>query len=174
MLEKSLYSILLALHNIALVACVAGPFYMARIVKARAPYGNRVIYEMDRLEEDVVTTQPVICFVAIVVLYVTGIGFPVVYFLFHGELRETSAVAAAGFWVKQALVLGMVAIQFYGAFVLNPRLKELFARFGPGQTPDPHDEAEFFRVRALRKKWCDRCLWLGILVLVVTPLIRWF
>ena len=174
MLEKWIYSALLALHNLALVGCVAGPFYMARIVKARARYGNKIIYDMDRLEEDVITTQPKICFWMIVVLYVTGIGFPAVYFLYHGQLRETSSIAAAGFWVKQGLVLGMVAIQFYGAFVLNPRLKELFARFGPGRTPDPRDEAEFFRVRALRKKWCDRCLWLGILVLVVTPLIRWF
>ncbi|NCO39615.1 MAG: hypothetical protein GW911_18330 [Armatimonadetes bacterium] len=57
----------------------------------------------------------------IILLYATGIGFPVVYLLFHGELRETSTVAATAFWVKQLLVLGLVAIQFYGTFVLNPR-----------------------------------------------------
>lgn len=173
-MEKAIYSVLLALHNIALVGCVAGPFYMARIVKARAKYEKKIIYNMDRLEEDVITTQPMICFFMIIVLYATGIGFPVVHHFFHGQLRETGTVAMAAFWLKQALVLGMVAIQFYGAFVLNPKLIEIFARFKEGEAPGPDDEIEFFSTRALRKKWCDRCLVLGILVLAVTPLIRWF
>lgn len=173
-MENAIYSVLLALHNLALVGCVAGPFYMARIVKARANYEKKIIYPMDRLEEDVITSQPIICWLMIIVLYLTGIGFPVVYVLFHGELRETSAIATVAFWLKQALVFGIVAIQYYGTFVINPKLKELFARFREDEQPDPADEAEFFATRAKRKKWCDRCLWLGVLVLLVSPLLRWF
>ena len=173
-MENAIYSVLLALHNIALVGCVAGPFYMARIVKARASYEKKIIYSMDRLEEDVITSQPIICWLMIIVLYATGIGFPVVYLLFHGQLKETSTIASAAFWVKQVLVLGIVAIQFYGTFFINPKLKEIFGRFQEGEQPDPADEKEFFTTRTKRKKWCDRCLWLGILVLLISPLLRWF
>lgn len=173
-MEKVIYSALSALHNIALVGCVAGPFYMSRIVKARAMYEKKIIYPMDLLEEDVITTQPIICWFMIIVLYATGIGLPAVYLLFHGHLKETTPIVMAAFWVKQVLVLGMVAIQFYGTFFINPELKEIFARFKEGEPPNPADEKEFFTTRAKRKKWCDRCLWLGVLVLVVSPLLRWF
>ena len=173
-MEKAIFSGLLALHNLALVVCIAGPFYMARIVKARAKYEKKIIYQMDLLEEDVITTQPIICMVAIFVLYATGIGFPMVYLLFHGALRETSTVALTAFWVKQVLILGIVVIQFYGTFYLNPRLKELFSRFQDGVVPSLEDENAFFTTRAMRKKWCDRCLVLGILVLIVSPIVRWY
>jgi len=172
--EKVIYSVLLALHNIALVGCVAGPFYMARIVGARAEYEKKIIYPMDRLEEDVITTQPMLCWLFIIILYATGFGFPVVYYLFHGQMKEMSTPAMTAFWVKQVLVLGIVAIQYYGTFVINPRIRELFARFKEGEVPKPEDEKAFFAVRATRKKWCDRCLWLGILVLLVTPVLRWY
>lgn len=173
-MEKTIYSLMLALHNIALVGCVAGPFYMARIVKARSKFEKKIIYPMDRLEEDVITSQPALCWLMIIILFATGIGFPAVHLLFHGELRETSTIAAIAFWVKQALVLGIVAILYYGTFVINPKLKEIFARFQEGKEPDPADEDEFFTLRAKRKKWCDKCLWLGILVLLVSPVLRWF
>lgn len=173
-MEKVIYSVLSALHNIALVFCVAGPYYMSRIVEARAKYEKKIIYPMDRLEEDVITTQPIICWLMIIVLYVTGFGFPVTYLLFHGQLKETSSIVMVAFWVKHILVLGMVAIQFYGTFYINPKIKEIFARFKEGEPPNPEDEKEFFTIRAKRKKWCDRCLWLGILVLVISPLLRWF
>ena len=164
---------MLAFHNIALVGCVAGPFYMGRIVRARARHEKKIIYPMDTLMEDVITSQPVICWLMIIILYVTGIGFPAVHLLFHGQLKETSTIALAAFWVKQVLILGIVAILFVGSFFINPRLRELFARFKDGEQPDPDDEKEFFRLRALRRKWCDRCLVLGILVLLVSPVLRW-
>jgi len=173
-MENVIYSILLAFHNIALVGCVAGPFYMGRIVRARSRHERKIVYPMDTLMEDVITSQPVICWLMIILLYVTGIGFPVVYVLFHGYLKDSSTTVLYAFWVKQALILGIVAILFYGTFFVNPRLEELFARFKDGKEPDPDDEKEFFRLRSLRKKWCDRCLALGILVLLVSPVLRWF
>ena len=60
-METALYSALLALHNLALVGCVAGPFYRARIVAARAKFEKKIIYPMDRLEEEVLTSQPALC-----------------------------------------------------------------------------------------------------------------
>ncbi|MEW6201252.1 MAG: hypothetical protein AB1546_04705 [bacterium] len=173
-MEQAINSILLGLHNLALVVCVGGPYYMSRIVRARARYEKKIIYTMDKLEEDVITTQPAICMLAIFVLYATGIGMPLVHLLIHGRLKEMTTIAMAAFWMKQLLVLGMVAIQFYGAFYINPKIKEIFARFREGETPNPKDEKEFFTIRAIRRKWCDRCLVLGILVLIISPFIRWF
>jgi len=119
-MENLIYTILLALHNIALVGCVAGPFYMSRIVAKRSKYGKKIIYDMDALEEDVITSQPMFCWLFLIILYATGFGFPFVHLLFHGALKE------------------------------------------------------FFSLRALRKKWCDVCLVLGILVLLVSPILRFY
>jgi len=72
-MENIIYTILLALHNIALVGCVAGPFYMGRIVDARSKYPKKIIYNMDRMMEDVITSQPMICWLLVIILYTTGI-----------------------------------------------------------------------------------------------------
>jgi len=71
-METLPYMTLLAAHNIAAVICVAGPLYMARIVKERFQYEKKVIHDMDRLMEDVITTQPQICWVAWIVLMACG------------------------------------------------------------------------------------------------------
>ena len=173
-MEKAIYSILLGFHNMALVACVAGPFYMARIVKARSKYEKKIIYNKDRLMEDVISNQPIVCMIAIAVLYATGIGIPLVHLLIHEELKEMTTVGTAAFWLKQVLVLAMVSIQMYGTFYINPKLKELFAKFKDGVDPVPEEEVAFFALRGQRKMWCDRCLIIGILVLLVSPVLRWF
>jgi uncharacterized protein involved in oxidation of intracellular sulfur len=56
-------------------------------------------------------------------------------------------------------------------FGLNPRLRELFAGFKPGQTPEPLLEAEFFQKRAKRKALCETCLKFAIGVLVFSAFI---
>jgi hypothetical protein len=172
-MENVVYMILLAIHNVALVACVAGPFYMARIVKARANYEKTIIYDMDRLEEDVITTQPPICWAALIALVVTGFAFPAVYYLFHGTLKEVSTVAMVSFVIKLVLVAAIAAILFVGSFYFNPKLKELFAQFQKDQIPDLEIEKQFFALRARRKYWCDRCWQLGIIVLIVSAVLRW-
>ncbi len=173
-MENVIYTILLALHNIALVGCVAGPFYMSRIVANRGKYEKKVIYDMDSLMEDVITSQPMLCWLFIIVLYATGFGFPLVYFLFHGELKEFSSIALAAFIFKHILILGIVGILFYGTFFINPRIKELFSRFKSGEEPEEEAVRAFFSLRAKRKKWCDVCLVLAILVLLVSPLLRFY
>ncbi|MCL5280275.1 MAG: hypothetical protein M1376_10255 [Planctomycetes bacterium] len=128
-MEKAIYSILLALHNLAVVACVAGPFYMARIVRARSRYEKRIIYNMDRLMEDVITTQPPICWAALLVLVTTGFAFPAVHLLFHGTIMNLAVSGWIALGVKLTAVAGIGAILYWGTFVFNPKLKELFARF---------------------------------------------
>ena len=95
------------------------------------------------------------------------------HYLFHGEIKELSAIAMVAFWIKQVLVLTIVSILFYGSFIVNPKLKEIFARFNENTTPNPTDESEFFALRAKRKKWCNRCMWLGVAVLIVSPILHW-
>ncbi|MFQ6039455.1 MAG: hypothetical protein ACE5PV_01260 [Candidatus Poribacteria bacterium] len=173
-MENLIYIILLALHNIALVGCVAGPFYMSRIVANRSKYGKKIIFDMDSLMEDVITSQPMLCWLFIIILYATGFGFPVVYLLFHGALKEFSSIALVAFILKHILILGIVGILFYGTFFINPKIKELFSKFKPDEEPDEEVVKEFFSLRALRKRWCDVCLVLGILVLLISPILRFY
>ena len=172
-MEKALYIILLAIHNVALVICMAGPFYMARIVKERSKYEKRIIYDKDRLMEDVITTQPPICWLALIILVFTGFGFPAVHLLFHGTVHELSAVGWTALLLKHFFVAGIAAILYVGTFIFNPRLKELFAQFNPGESPDSKIEQEFFALRARRKYWCDRCWQLGVGVLILSSVLRW-
>ncbi len=113
-----------------------------------------------------------LCWLAIIVLFATGFGFQVVHLLFHGQLKEMSTVGLVAFGVKHAFVLGIVGILFYGTFIINPKLKELFSKFKEGEAADPETEKAFFALRGVRKKWCDRCLVLGVLVLLVSPVLR--
>ncbi len=172
-MEQFVYMVLLAIHNVAIVGCVAGPFYMARIVKARAKYEKKIIYDMDRLEEDVITTQPAICWASLITLVITGLGFPATYYLFHGRLKEVTTLALVALAVKLVLVAGMAVILYVGTFYFNPKLKELFAQFRADQPPDPGIEKQFFSLRARRKYWCDRCWQLGVLVLIASAVMRW-
>ncbi len=171
-MENVLYCVLLALHNLALVMCVAGPFYMGRMVAARGKHGKKLFHRLDSVVEDVITSQPMLCWLAIIVLFATGFGFPVVHILFHGQIKQVSTVGWVAFGVKHAFVLGIVGILFYGTFIINPKLRELFARFKEGEPADPETEKQFFALRGVRKKWCDRCLVLGVLVLLVSPVLR--
>ena len=172
-MEQLVYMVFLSIHNVAVIGCVAGPFYMARIVKARAKYEKKIIYDMDRLEEDVITTQPAICWASLIALVITGFGFPATNYLFHGTIEDVSTLALVALTVKLALVAGMAVILYVGSFFFNPKLKELFAQFGPDQTPDPEIEKQFFSLRARRKYWCDRCWQLGVLVLIASAVLRW-
>ena len=172
-MEKLTYMVLLAVHNIAAVACVAGPFYMARIVKARSRYEKRIIRDMDQLMEDVITTQPPICWVALIVLVATGLAFPAVHYAFHGTFKELTALGWIALGTKLVAVAGTAVILYWGAFVFNPKLKEFFARLKAEGVPDPKLEGEFFALRARRKYWCDRCLNLGVIVLIASAVLSW-
>jgi hypothetical protein len=172
-MEKIIYMILLAIHNLGVVGCVAGPFYMARIVKRRSKYEKKLIYSMDGLMEDVITTQPPVCWLSLIALVATGLGFPAGHLLFHGTLRPLTAIGWTALILKLTCVAGMAAILYYGTFVFNPRLKEMFGGFKPDETPDPDLEQKFFALRARRKYWCDRCWNLGVLVLIFSAVLRW-
>lgn len=164
--EQVIYSILLAFHNIALVGCAAAPFYNLNLVKQRGQYGPKLHYELDRMVEATLQRNVPYCIVFIAVLWATGIGIPLNHFLFHGAFRELHPVAWTAVGLKLTSVLGMMVIMVKIFFGLNPRLKEIFARFEPGKEPDPELEREFFQKRSRRKALCETCLKLAVGVLV--------
>ena len=166
MTEQVIHSLLLALHNIALVGCAAAPFYNRQLVLKRGQYGPKLNYELDKVVEDTLQGAAPYCVVFIVALWLTGIGMPLNHLLFHGAPRDMHVVATAALVLKLLSVVGMMAIMFIIFFQLNPRLRELFAGFAPGQGPDPEQEKEFFAKRARRKALCETCLKFAIGVLV--------
>lgn len=171
-MENLIYTLLLILHNIALVGCAAAPFFNLRLVNQRAQFGRKVFYQLDKVVEDTIQGLEPYCWTFIIVLYATGFGFPVVYYAFHGQLKDFSSIAFSAFLLKHIFVLGMVGLAFYITFFINPKIREAFFKFSP-QTPPPEDIAEqFFSWRAKRKKLCKICFVFAILVLVVSPVLR--
>ncbi|HEB83457.1 MAG TPA: hypothetical protein ENI92_00485 [Bacteroidetes bacterium] len=169
--EQVIHSLLLALHNIALVGCAAAPFYNRNLVLTRGQYGPKLHYELDKVVEDTLQGNAPYCMVFIAVLVLTGIGIPLNYYAFHGAFKQLHIVAWSGVVLKLAFVFGMVVIMWVIFFRINPRLRELFARFQPGEAPPAESETEFFTLRARRKALCDTCLKFAIGVLVFSAFI---
>ncbi len=166
MAEHIIQSILLALHNIALVGCAAAPFYNRNLVNQRAQYGPKLHYELDKVVEDTLQKNAPYCMLFITVLWLTGIGMPLNSYLFNGAFRDLHMVAVIALVLKLASVVGMMAIMGMIFFDLNPRLREIFAKFEPGKAPVPEMEKEFFQKRARRKALCEICLKFAFGVLV--------
>ncbi len=166
MTEQIVHSVLLALHNIALVGCAAAPFYNKQLVVRRGQYPAKLHYELDKVVEDTLQGNQPYCMAFVAILLLTGIGIPLNYYVFHGEPRALHTVAQVAFALKLISFGGMVAIMLKIFYGLNPRLRELLASFSPDSAPDPESETEFFTKRARRKALCETCLKFAIAVLV--------
>ena len=166
MAEQLVHSVLLALHNIALVGCAAAPFYNRQLVLHRAQYGPKLHYELDKVVEDTLQGNAPYCIVFLTTLWITGLGMPLNHFLFQGSFQELHLVAVIALVLKLLSLFGMMVIMFLIFFKLNPRLRKLFDSFSSDADPDPEKEREFFEKRARRKALCETCLQLAIAILV--------
>jgi hypothetical protein len=168
MIEQTIHSMLLALHNIALVGCAAAPFYNRALVLKRAQFGPKLNYALDKVVEDTLQGNAPYCITFMLTLIVTGIGMPLNYYLFHGALKPMHIVAHAALAVKLLFIVGMIFIMMKIFFGINPRLRNLFGQFNPTSSPDTVKEKEFFGLRAKRKTLCEICLFFAIVVLVAS------
>ena len=87
-MENLIYTILLALHNIALVGCAAAPFYNLRLVNQRGQYGQKLHYQLDKVVEDTIQGLEPYCWIFIIILFATGFGFPLTHYVFHGIMKD--------------------------------------------------------------------------------------
>jgi len=166
MTEQLVHSVLLALHNIALVGCAAAPFYNRQLVLHRAQYGPKLHYKLDKVVEDTLQGNAPYCIVFLTTLWVTGLSMPLNHYLFQGAFKELHLVAVVALVLKLLSLFGMMVIMFVIFFRLNPRLQQLFDSFSLQADPDPEREKEFFEKRARRKALCETCLKLALAVLV--------
>ena len=170
-MENIIYSLLLALHNIALVGCAAAPFYNRNLVKSRSQYGGKLIYELDKVVEDTLQGNAPYCIAFIITLFVTGMAIPLNHYLFHGAFKELTAVSIIAIVIKLTAVFGMVIIMLNIFFKINPSINKIFWGFSKEATPEPKLVADFFKLRAKRKKLCEICLVFAIIVLVSSAFI---
>ncbi|NOZ00898.1 MAG: hypothetical protein GXP54_03290 [Deltaproteobacteria bacterium] len=166
MAEQIIHSILLALHNIALVGCAAAPFYNRALVTKRGQYGPKLDYKLDKVVEDTLQGNAPYCMAFIAILWFTGLGMPLNHYAFQGAFHSLHPVGMAALGLKLASLLGMMIIMFIIFFQINPRLRELFSSFTPDAGPDPEKEREFFAKRARRKGLCEICLYFALTILV--------
>lgn len=168
MTEQIIHSVLLALHNIALVGCAAAPFYNRALVLKRGQYGPKLHYELDKVVEDTLQGNAPYCITFIITLIITGIAMPLNYYLFHDTIKQSNLISVTALTVKLIAVAGMVVIMLRIFYRINPRLRELFGKFSPGAKPDESSEKEFFTLRANRKSLCEVCLVFAIIVLAAS------
>lgn len=173
-MENIIYTVLLALHNIALVGCAAAPFYNLRLVTIRSQFGQKVYYQLDKTVEDTLQGLEPYCWSFIIILFVTGFGFPITHYLFHGKLKDSTTIALSAFVLKHIFVLGIVAFAFYITFFINPKIKEIFLKFSPEIQPQEELAKQFFSLRAKRRNLCKICFVFALLVLIVSPILRFY
>ncbi len=166
MAENIIHSILLVMHNIALVGCAAAPFYNRNLVKNRSQYGPKLSYELDKVVEDTLQGNAPYCIFFIITLFVTGMGMPLNHFLFHDAFKVLSNVALVSLILKLVSVFGMVVIMVIIFYKINPKINKIFAGFSNNNSPDSQAETNFFKLRARRKYLCDICLVFAIFVLI--------
>ena len=168
MTEQIVHSILLALHNIALVGCAAAPFYNRALVLKRGQYGPKLYYEMDKVVEDTLQGNAPYCIAFIITLFATGMLMPLNHYYFQGIFKNLHTVAYAALAVKLFFVFGMVFIMLKIFYGINPHLRKLFANFSQNNNPIEAEEKEFFMLRAKRKSLCEICLKFAIAVLIAS------
>ncbi|MHB8259471.1 MAG: hypothetical protein ACYDCN_01410 [Bacteroidia bacterium] len=165
-MENVIHSLLLALHNIALVGCAAAPFYNRNLVISRSQYGAKLFYELDKVVEDTLQGNAPYCIFFIITLFATGFGMPLNHYFFHGAFKEVSNVAMIAGIIKLIFVFGMVVIMGIIFLKINPTLKKMFSGFSKENLPDVQAEANFFKLRKRRKELCEICLVFVIMVLI--------
>ncbi|MFZ5551540.1 MAG: hypothetical protein ACOYVG_00030 [Bacteroidota bacterium] len=165
-MEQIIHSLLLALHNIALVGCAAAPFYNRNLVNTRAQYGAKLYYELDKVVEDTLQGNAPYCIFFITTLFITGFGMPLNHYFFNGAFKEVSTVAMAAGIIKLAFLFGMIYHMMIIFLKINPELKKMFATFSKEQAPPTDVEAAFFKLRKRRKQLCETCLVFAIMVLI--------
>ena len=119
-MENFLYSVNLAIHLLAAIFCVAGPFYQLRLVKLRGKLGYPIIYPFDRVMENILSLQPRLCFTFIIILIITGFAFPLIHYGFHGQWREVGNLVLAIFSAKTILAFIGLSINIHGVWILEP------------------------------------------------------
>ncbi len=171
-MENLIYILLLIIHNIALVGCAAAPFYNLRLVNQRAQFGPKVFYELDKVVEDTIQGLEPYCWAFIILLFVTGFGFPATYYIFHGQLKELNSTVFMVFLLKHVFVLGMVGVVLNASFFINPKIRDIFSKFSPDTQPQEEMVKTFFALRAKRKKICKICFVFALLILAISPVLR--
>ncbi len=173
-MENILYSINLAIHVLAAIFCVAAPFYQLRWVKLRGKLGFPLIYPFDRVMENVLSLQVKLCFAFILTLIATGFAFPLIHYGFHGQMREASGLVLSIFSAKTILAFFGLAINIHGVWILDPQIQKTFATFSPNEQPPDELLNRFWVLRGRRKKICTFCFCLALVIVVITPILRFY
>ena len=173
-MENLLYTVNLAVHCLAAIGCVAGPFYQLRLVKLRGKVGQNLIYPFDRVMENILSLQPRLCFAFILILIATGFAFPAIHRVFQGAWMAASELSLWIFSAKTILALIGLGIVIHGIWVLDPEIQRIFARFRPEH--DPPDELlnRFWALRAKRRSLCRVCFVLAVTIVLITPILRFY
>lgn len=164
----------MAIHLLAAIFCVAGPFYQLRLVKLRGKLGYPLIYDLDRVMENILSLQPRLCFALILTLIITGFAFPFIHYVFHGQWREASNLALAIFSAKTILAFIGLAINIHGFWILDPEIQKTFATFSPKEQPPDELLNRFWALRTTRKKLCRFCFGLALTIVIITPILRFY
>ena len=159
------------LHSVAAVIWIGGITFILFIA---IPASRQVLgTEAGRLMGEISKRFTPLANYCIILLVITGI-------LMTGLNKQFSGVETfKNNWtlilaVKHIFVLGMVAMAGTIEFTINPKIREVFSKFSPDAQPQEELVNKFFGLRAKRKKLCKICFVFAILILVISPVLRFY
>lgn len=173
-MENILYTLNLGIHIIAAAFCVSAPLYQLRWVKLRRKLGRPIVFPFDKAMENVLGLQPKLCIGFIITLILTGLAFPLIHHSFHGEWQDTTDISLIAFHAKTFLTFLGLSIVLYSALVIDPQTQRTFASFFPNKQPPNELLNRFWELRARRALFCNICFVLALLIMAITPVLRFY
>ena len=172
-MEEALYMINSFFHIIGTVLFVGGPFYMTFVVtKERAKLGPPLEYRLERYMENIVELMPIICFVSWGLVVVTGFGFPLIYYAFHGALKPVSSLVMTILVIKHVLVFAVFALMVYMLFKIRTRILEIMYQYDKEGTLGDAIGKELSELRVKRRNICKKIFFIQLPILFLSGMLR--
>jgi uncharacterized membrane protein len=172
-MENTLYMLNMFIHILATVLFVGGPFYMTFVVtKERAKLGPPLEYRVERYMENMIELMPFICFISWGVVVATGFGFPLIYYIFHGEFKSVSSIAMAVLVIKHILVFAVFGLMLYMLFRIRTRILEIMYQFDRDKTLDEELSKELVEWRTKRRNTCKTIFFIQMPILILSGMLR--
>ncbi len=165
MTQHLIHSILLALHNLALVVCAGAPCYLLLIILKRDRQGGENSVELDKLLARTVNASLPYFFFFALLLIATGVGMPLNRALNSGALRPMNPVAGTAAMLKLVSAVAFFSVMAVTFMRFNRPLLRLLS--------EPKGDPERIRqLSARRRKLLSGATFLAALILILSGFMR--
>jgi hypothetical protein len=171
-MEQLLYALLLAVHNLALVATGGGLFILWLLVRYRLRLPQQGLDNLDHGIEKNVFAHPQGYLRAVILLTLTGGGLPLVHYLYHGDIQPQTLVSLSAFGLKGVWVFGLVVALIRWLKSVELPLAGVYAE--ASRNPSAVNLKAYFTLAAAREAYLKQGWLWAMLILLTTPFVTYF